>query len=247
MGEDFQGQYQAAELAYAQGRFDDAEDIALSLLKDVENSAEAFAKNDQDTSQLSAWESTLTLLLGHVARHGRQQPKAAIDWYERSLTATEEPTLQDIARDGIRQCKTSTSPTPKTNLLQDPFIHGSTPPSQGTDQPTAMPWQDQLSRPSESNPAPQLISTTNTEAVVNKELKQETNAKQTEINIEPTTPLQPTQTKKKRTTALPPQTPCPNQAAIKATEGLAEGCLDQNQHLRSKPEAQELQQSKRVE
>ena len=213
MGEDFQGQYQAAELAYAQGRFDDAEDIALSLLKDVENSAEAFAKNDQDTSQLSAWESTLTLLLGHVARHGRQQPKAAIDWYQRSLTATEEPTLQDIARDGIRQCKTSTSPTPKTNLLQDPFINASTPPTQGTDQPTAMPWQDQLSRSSESNPAPQLISTTNTEAVVNKELKQETNTKQAEINAEQTTRPQTTQTNEEENNSPAPTDAMPQSSS----------------------------------
>ena len=173
VSEDIQGQYQAAELAYAQERFDEAEEIALSVLEIIKKDSEPVDNDGRENAKFSAWESPLTLLLGHIAHHGRHQPKEAIEWYKRSLTATEEPTLQEIAKDGIKQCEASNSTPAITNLLQDPFINAQATPSKGGDQPTAMPWQDTLIQPIETNTTSQFSSTKSSEGIVDKQTNNE--------------------------------------------------------------------------
>ena len=57
--DDFQGQYQAAERAYAEGGYDEAERISLSLLEELEHSAHEPGYE----SGLTEWEAILALLL----------------------------------------------------------------------------------------------------------------------------------------------------------------------------------------
>ena len=137
--DDFQGQYQAAERAYAEGGYDEAERISLSLLEELEQSAHEPGYE----SGLAEWEAILTLLLGHIALHGRNQPDQAIAWYQRSLAGTNQQTLHDIAEEGLKQCESMTAtiaPQPTTDLLKDPFINTTPSPAPIRHQATAMPW-----------------------------------------------------------------------------------------------------------
>ena len=137
--DDFQGQYQAAERAYAEGGYDEAERISLSLLEELEHSV----KEPGYESGLAEWEAILTLLLGHIALHGRNQPDQAIAWYQRSLAGTNQQTLRDIAEEGLKQCESMTAtiaPQPTTDLLKDPFINTTPSLVQTRHQATAMPW-----------------------------------------------------------------------------------------------------------
>ena len=137
--DDFQGQYQAAERAYAEGGYDEAERISLSLLEELEHSV----KEPGYASGLAEWEAILTLLLGHIALHGRNQPDQAIGWYQRSLAGTNQQTLHDIAEEGLKQCESMTAtiaPQPTTDLLKDPFISTTSSPAPISHQATAMPW-----------------------------------------------------------------------------------------------------------
>ena len=137
--DDFQGQYQAAERAYAEGGYDEAERISLSLLEELEHSV----KEPGYESGLAEWEAILTLLLGHIALHGRNQPDQAIAWYQRSLAKTKEQTLHDIAEEGLKQCESMTAtiaPQTTTDLLKDPFISTTPSPAPIRHQATAMPW-----------------------------------------------------------------------------------------------------------
>ena len=137
--DDFQGQYQAAERAYAEGGYDEAERISLSLLEELEHSAHEPGYE----SGLAEWEAILTLLLGHIALHGRNQPDQAIAWYQRSLAGTNQQTLHDIAEEGLKQCESMTAtiaPQPTTDLLKDPFINTTPSPAPIRHQATAMPW-----------------------------------------------------------------------------------------------------------
>ena len=137
--EDFQGQYQAAERAYAEGGYDEAERISLSLLEELEHSVHEPGYE----SGLAEWEAILTLLLGHIALHGRNQPDQAIGWYQRSLAGTNQQTLHDIAEEGLKQCESMTAtiaPQTTTDLLKDPFINTTPSPVQTSHQSTAMPW-----------------------------------------------------------------------------------------------------------
>ena len=139
MTDDFQGQYQAAERAYAEGGYDEAERISLSLLEELEHSV----KEPGYESGLAEWEAILTLLLGHIALHGRNQPDQAIAWYQRSLAKTKEQTLHDIAEEGLKQCESMTAtitPQTTTDLLKDPFISTTPSPAPIRHQATAMPW-----------------------------------------------------------------------------------------------------------
>ena len=137
--DDFQGQYQAAERAYAEGGYDEAERISLSLLEELEHSV----KEPGYESGLAEWEAILTLLLGHIALHGRNQPDQAIAWYQRSLAKTKEQTLHDIAEEGLKQCESMTAtiaPQTTTDLVKDPFISTTSSPAPIRHQATAMPW-----------------------------------------------------------------------------------------------------------
>ena len=70
VADDFQGQYQAAELAYAICGYNKCERISLSLLEELENS-EHESRYESGFAEL---EAILRLLLGHIALHRRKQP-----------------------------------------------------------------------------------------------------------------------------------------------------------------------------
>ena len=158
MNDEFREHYQAAERAYAEGRFDDAEQISMSLLGKLENSQGHDEKDDNHAN----WVSTITLLLGHIALHGRSQPQQAKDWYKRSLKEMRDQTLQDIAENGLKQCEARPKTPASSDLLQDPFINSAalTPPT--NNQTTAMPWLDHR---------PQSLVTTTESAAPAKEME----------------------------------------------------------------------------
>ena len=189
MNQGFQENYQAAERAYAEGSYREAEQISLSLLKQLNESVE---QDGQDASH-SAWTSALALLLGHIELHGHQQPDQAKDWYERSLDDAQDPTLRDIAQEGLKQCNARTNVAATTNLLQDPFINTATAVSPSHQQPTAMPWLDASSEPVAE---PKIIKQVSIEPVIEPDILEPVNDQDSpeqniiEETIETTTSLE---------------------------------------------------------
>jgi hypothetical protein len=113
----------------------------------VENLSQALlaelTPNPADPLQLR-----LVLLLGHTRLYGLADPSGARHYYASVLDHCEEPTLRDIAQQGLEQCAHQTDP----------------PPSQAapTSAEPAAPWlaSDEQSQPSAANPKAAEVSAT---------------------------------------------------------------------------------------
>ena len=142
MDGDFQQRYQAAEQAYGEGRYPDANSLATTLLQQLEATPDA----PETHAAKLGWRAIVGLLLGHIALYGQNDPGQAKDFYQLVLDSDPQETLAELARQGLERCQPQqTVEKQLPDLLQDPFIKPSTAAaqtSQQQSQPTAMPWLD---------------------------------------------------------------------------------------------------------
>ena len=73
MDGDFQQRYQAAEQAYGEGRYADADTLATTLLQQLE----ATPDTPENRAAKLGWRAIVSLLLGHITLYGQQQPDPA--------------------------------------------------------------------------------------------------------------------------------------------------------------------------
>lgn len=90
--EKLQERYSAIERAYSERRWPEVESLSQGLLAELE-------PNPADPLQLR-----LVLLLGHTRLYGLTDPSGARHYYASVLEHCEEPTLRDIAQQGLAQC-----------------------------------------------------------------------------------------------------------------------------------------------
>jgi hypothetical protein len=107
--------YRSVELAYSQGRFQEAKAQAEALL------GEADSELTGDRRQ------RLQLLLGHIHFHGLGQPELAASLYRDVLETAEDPTTRDLAAQGVSFCE---------QALQEP-------PAETSASVAAMPWLEE--------------------------------------------------------------------------------------------------------
>ena len=196
MDGDFQQQYQAAEQAYGEGRYPDAQGLATTLLEQLE----ATPDTPETRAAKLGWRAIVGLLLGHIALYGQNRSDQAKRFYRLVLDSDPQETLAELAHQGLERCQlqlpVEKQPVEKKlpDLLQDPFITPSTTAEEQTAQqptrPTAMPWLDAAS-PDPSSPSDQQSLDP---------LPTEPDQK---TEPEPTPPTQPV--------PVPPPTPTPTQ------------------------------------
>jgi len=160
MDGDFQQQYQAAEQAYGEGRYPDAQGLATTLLEQLE----ATPDTPETRAAKLGWRAIVGLLLGHIALYGQNRSDQAKRFYRLVLDSDPQETLAELAHQGLERCQlqlpVEKQPVEKKlpDLLQDPFITPSTTAEAQTAQqptrPTAMPWLDAAS-PDPSSPSDQ--------------------------------------------------------------------------------------------
>ena len=133
MDGDVQQRYYAAEQAYGQGDFREAESIASTLLKDLQPAS----GNSAEEEACMAWRAFVALLLGHIHFHGLQQPAQALTHYELALQSQPPDTLRDLAQQGLERCRAEqiTEPAPSAAPAAVPEV--ATPPSQSIAAPIA--------------------------------------------------------------------------------------------------------------
>ena len=196
MDGDFQQRYQAAEQAYGEGRYPDAQGLATTLLEQLE----ATPDTPETRATKLGWRAIVGLLLGHIALYGQNRSDQAKRFYRLVLDSDPQETLAELAHQGLERCQLQL-PVEKQpveeklpDLLQDPFITPSTTAEAQTAQqptrPTAMPWLDAAS-PDPSSPSDQQSLDP---------LPAEPDQKP---EPEPTPPMQPV--------PVPPPTPTPTQ------------------------------------
>ena len=160
MDGDFQQRYQAAEQAYGEGRYPDAQGLATTLLEQLE----ATPDTPETRAAKLGWRAIVGLLLGHIALYGQNRSDQAKRFYRLVLDSDPQETLAELAHQGLERCQlqlpVEKQPVEKKlpDLLQDPFITPSTTAEAQTAQqptrPTAMPWLDAAS-PDPSSPSDQ--------------------------------------------------------------------------------------------
>jgi hypothetical protein len=104
--------YRSVELAYSQGRFQEAKAQAEALLGEAESDLTGERRQ------------RLQLLLGHIHFHGLRQPELAAALYRDVLETAEDPTTRDLAAQGVSFCE---------QALQEP-------PAEAPASVAAMPW-----------------------------------------------------------------------------------------------------------
>ena len=117
MDGDVQQHYLAAEQAYGDGDFAQAESIASTLLTQLEETSSTEAEEEARL----AWRAFVALLLGHIHFHGLNQPAQALNHYQLALQSQPPDTLRDLAEQGVERCEaliTTTIPAP--NPVQEP-------------------------------------------------------------------------------------------------------------------------------
>ena len=166
MDVDVQQEYLAAEQAYGDGNFQQAETIASSLLRQLETWTSSGAEQEARL----AWRAFVALLLGHIYFHGLDQSRQALDHYQLVLNSHPPDTLRDLAQQGLDRCKDLAEQEPghgpkepetKTGsaldhssdtqgdedigqaLIRDPFMQSSvSSPTQPQPVASATPWLD---------------------------------------------------------------------------------------------------------
>lgn len=165
MDDSIQQHYLAAEQAYGDGDFAQAESIASTLLNQLEESSSTEAEEEARL----AWRAFIALLLGHIHFHGLNQPKQALVHYQLALQSQPPDTLRDLAEQGVERCEaqiTATTPAPNPfheasaapakdpapapiaahdpglTLIRDPFLGSAapTPSAPVVATPSATPW-----------------------------------------------------------------------------------------------------------
>ena len=101
MDGDVQQQYLAAEQAYGEGDFDQAEAIASALLRRLDSTTGSGVEQEA----CLAWRAFVALLLGHIYFHGLHQADKAEAHYQLVLASTPPDTLRDLAQQGVERCK----------------------------------------------------------------------------------------------------------------------------------------------
>ena len=81
MDGDVQQHYLAAEQAYGDGHFAEAQSIASTLLARLNTASNSV---EEEEARL-AWRAFVTLLLGHIYFHGLNQPEQALNHYQLAL------------------------------------------------------------------------------------------------------------------------------------------------------------------
>jgi hypothetical protein len=129
-----QERYSAIELAYSERRWPEVESLSQALLAEL-------SPNPADPLQLR-----LVLLLGHTRLYGLADPSGAHHYYASVLEHCEEPTLRDIAQQGLEQCAQQTNaPAEETAAT----VAGSATVAQ-----PAAPWLESDERPAQPTAAP---------------------------------------------------------------------------------------------
>ena len=100
MDGDVQQHYLAAEQAYGEGDFDQAEAIASALLRRLESTTGSGIEQEA----CLAWRAFVALLLGHIYFHGLHQADKAEAHYQLVLASTPPDTLRDLAQQGVERC-----------------------------------------------------------------------------------------------------------------------------------------------
>lgn len=154
MDGDFQQRYQAAEQAYGEGRYADADTLATTLLQQLE----ATPDSPETRAAKLGWRAIVGLLLGHITLYGQQQPDPAAGFYQLVLDSDPQETLAELARQGLNRCQAQQpGEAQRPDLLQDPFVNSGSAAAPSAQQqqarPTAMPWLDAPS-PGEPEPEP---------------------------------------------------------------------------------------------
>ena len=154
MDGDFQQRYQAAEQAYGEGRYADADTLATTLLQQLE----ATPDTPETRAAKLGWRAIVGLLLGHITLYGQQQPDPAAGFYQLVLDSDPQETLAELARQGLNRCQAQQpGEAQRPDLLQDPFVNSGSAAAPSAQQqqarPTAMPWLDAPS-PAEPEPEP---------------------------------------------------------------------------------------------
>ena len=101
MDGDVQQQYLAAEQAYGEGDFDQAEAIASALLRRLDSTTGSGIEQEA----CLAWRAFVALLLGHIYFHGLHQADKAEAHYQLVLASTPPDTLRDLAQQGVERCE----------------------------------------------------------------------------------------------------------------------------------------------
>ena len=154
MDGDFQQRYQAAEQAYGEGRYADADTLATTLLQQLE----ATPDTPETRAAKLGWRAIVGLLLGHITLYGQQQPDPAAGFYQLVLDSDPQETLAELARQGLNRCQAQQpGEAQRPDLLQDPFVNSGSAAAPSAQQqqarPTAMPWLDAPS-PADQEPEP---------------------------------------------------------------------------------------------
>ena len=117
MDSDVQQHYLAAEQAYGDGDFAQAESIASNLLTQLEETSSTEAEEEARL----AWRAFVALLLGHIHFHGLNQPALALNHYQLALQSQPPDTLRDLAEQGVERCEAQIPTTiPAPNPVQEP-------------------------------------------------------------------------------------------------------------------------------
>ena len=117
MDGDVQQHYLAAEQAYGDGDFAQAESIASTLLTQLEETSSTEAEEEARL----AWRAFVALLLGHIHFHGLNQPALALNHYQLALQSQPPDTLRDLAEQGVERCEAQITTTiPAPNPVQEP-------------------------------------------------------------------------------------------------------------------------------
>ena len=142
-----QQRYAAIELAYSEQNWPEAEGLSQALL------AELPEVNGDPLRQ------RLRLLLGHTRLYGMADTAAARQHYSAVLAQSEEPTLREIAEQGLEQCLALEQP-PTAAEAAAPAAAEAAQPAAAAAEPggpkaeAAMPWLQQLGDDAGANSTP---------------------------------------------------------------------------------------------
>lgn len=117
-----QQRYGAIELAYSERRWAEVETLSQALLAEL-------PPDPADPLQLR-----LVLLLGHTRLYGMADPPGARLYYNSVLEHCQEPTLREIAQQGLQHCSQHGRPAPGSQAAA-PWLDGGDDPSQPSAQP----------------------------------------------------------------------------------------------------------------
>jgi hypothetical protein len=118
-----QQRYSAIERAYSERRWTEVESLSQALLAEL-------TPNPTDPLQLR-----LVLLLGHTRLYGMADPPGARLFYDSMLEHCQEPTLREIAQQGLEQCGLAVPSGGPGNQPAAPWLGSDHDPSQASASP----------------------------------------------------------------------------------------------------------------